>query len=551
MWEATPLPELGSWDDNCFYKIKDGSRRCKFRIGGDAGEGRFGNKNKLMAKISRGVSLTGQEKNELARGLCCLKWHSTEYIAREICEMWATQPTTVLVPPPSQQSEVQRLKAENGVLIPGVQRVKAMEKQYHDNRVGTFPQIESLKAEIQELKKTLEETRQVNEVLEDENEFLTTKFGFPRKRALSKATFCVPAVTAVSCSNPKPLEIVQHAVQETSMPVTPVKRTVSFNFDTPADPKMPCSHSFEDSGVFSSASTPDPTSSAKKAYSASPTCRPRVSSSSSSESLILFEDDYEALDLAATNLSSITPFFPAIDDSDEVNVEVKQEPHLGTVIWSATPEAAHIPAPSVAAVEQPTTEATEPEPQPLEISPQPVGTQLERLLVNLFCTVIFPCWAGSLSCMQFTGFVVWTCFVVWTQVGCGGMTEMVQKYCAVEDVSDEDEVHGQSQLVVVMRLTAPDVDEEVVEEAVDDKGNGVEEVRALMPSAEIMEANLAPHRHDQQLELFQSTGSDVEWRVVPRGRVAKKSRTTVCVKLPQDFTFTFTASPPSPVLFSY
>lgn len=195
MWAATPLSQLGTWDGNCIYKIKDGSRRCRLSTGGDTDVRRFGNRNELIAKIIRGVSLTGQEKTELAQGLCCLRWHSTEKIAREICEIWEKLPTTVFVPLPSVQSEVERLKAEN-------ERAKAMEKQYYESCVGTFPQFKTLKAEIEELKKTLEKIRQVDDVSEDGNEFLTAKFGIPRKTVSSKGTFEVPAVTAVSCWYP-------------------------------------------------------------------------------------------------------------------------------------------------------------------------------------------------------------------------------------------------------------------------------------------------------------------------------------------------------------
>lgn len=202
MWAAIPLSQLGTWDGYCIYKIKDGSRRCRLSTGGDTDIRRFGNRNELIAKISRGVSLTGQEKTELARGLCCLRYHSTEEIAREICEIWEKLPTTVFVPLPSLQSEVGELKAKNEVLAARFQRAKAMEKQYYESWVATFPQLKNLKAEIVELKKTLEKTRQVDDVSEDGNEFLTAKFGIPRKTVLSKGTFEVPAVTAVSCWYP-------------------------------------------------------------------------------------------------------------------------------------------------------------------------------------------------------------------------------------------------------------------------------------------------------------------------------------------------------------
>ena len=103
---------------------------------------------------------------------------------------------------PSQQSEIQRLKAENKMLATRLQSAKAMEKHYYESWIGTFPQFKSLRTQIEELKKILEENRQVEEVSEDGNEFLTTKFGIRRNRVLPKGTFGVPAVTAVSCSYP-------------------------------------------------------------------------------------------------------------------------------------------------------------------------------------------------------------------------------------------------------------------------------------------------------------------------------------------------------------
>ena len=202
MWTAIPLSQLGSWDGSCIYKIKDGSRRCELGAGGDTDVRRFPNRNELIAKISRGVSLTRQEKSELALGLCCLRWHFTKDIARKICEIWARVPATVLVPLPSHQSETQRLKAENEMLATRLQSANAMEKQYYESWVGTFPPFKILKAEIEELKKRLEETRQVEEVSEDGNEFLTTKFGIQRNMVLPQGTSSVPAVTIVSCLYP-------------------------------------------------------------------------------------------------------------------------------------------------------------------------------------------------------------------------------------------------------------------------------------------------------------------------------------------------------------
>lgn len=106
----------------------------------------------------------------------------------------------MLVPLPSQQSEIQRVKAENTMLTTLLQSARAKEKHYYESWIGTFPQFKSLKGEIEVLKKTLEETRQVEEALEDGNEFLTIKLGIRRNRVLPKDTFGEPAVTAVSCT---------------------------------------------------------------------------------------------------------------------------------------------------------------------------------------------------------------------------------------------------------------------------------------------------------------------------------------------------------------
>lgn len=170
--------------------------------GPDTDGRRFGNRSELIAKISRGVSLTRQEKTELAQGLCCLRWHSTGDIAREICEIWARQPAATLAPLPLLQSEIQSLKAKNEVLAARLQSAKAMKKLYYESWVGTFPQFKSLNTEIKALKKRLEETRLVDEVSEDGHECLAAKFDFQRKRILPTYTFGGPDVTTVGWSYP-------------------------------------------------------------------------------------------------------------------------------------------------------------------------------------------------------------------------------------------------------------------------------------------------------------------------------------------------------------
>ena len=101
-----------------------------------------------------------------------------------------------------EQSEVQRLKKENELLVARFQNAKAMGDRYYYNWMGIFPQLKNLKTENEELRKKLEDTRRAIGVLEDENDNLKTKLSIPRKRALSKAIFGVPTVTAVSCTNP-------------------------------------------------------------------------------------------------------------------------------------------------------------------------------------------------------------------------------------------------------------------------------------------------------------------------------------------------------------
>lgn len=57
---------------------------------------------------------------------------------------------------------------------------------------------------------------------------------------------------------------------------------------------------------------------------------------------------------------------------------------------------------------------------PLEVSPPPMGGLLQNLLKNFLGVVIFFCWAGNMSFVQFIGLVVWTSVVVWNQVERGG-----------------------------------------------------------------------------------------------------------------------------------
>lgn len=103
---------------------------------------------------------------------------------------------------PSQQSEVQRLKEENGLLVARLRYAEAIKNRYYDNWIGTFPQLKNLKTENEELRKKLKNTRLANGVSQDENENLKPKFSIPSKRALPKAIPSVPTVTAVCCTHP-------------------------------------------------------------------------------------------------------------------------------------------------------------------------------------------------------------------------------------------------------------------------------------------------------------------------------------------------------------
>lgn len=87
---------------------------------------------------------------------------------------------------------------------------------------------------------------------------------------------------------------------------------------------------------------------------------------------------------------------------------------------------------------------------------------LEKLLKNFLGVVIFFCWAGNLSFVQFTGLVIWTSVVVWTQFERGGLQDIPQKYYSLEDVADEFEAHDQVQIAVVRNSTAAEMDDEVV-----------------------------------------------------------------------------------------
>lgn len=195
MWEAVPLSKLGAWDGQCIWKMKDGSHRCRMTIGPETASGRIGNRDELLARIRRGETLTGQERIDLARGLCCLEWHSTEYIAQQICGMWARQPAPE-VSLSMLESGVERLREGFYELARELEKSKATEKQCHDSWVATIPQIKGLEIEIEGLKKALDDSRNANEILE--KELFTAQFGVARKTAVRRVKVRLPPINSVS-----------------------------------------------------------------------------------------------------------------------------------------------------------------------------------------------------------------------------------------------------------------------------------------------------------------------------------------------------------------
>ena len=159
------------------------------------GPGSVGNRDELLARIQRGETLTGQERIDLARGLCCLEWHSTEYIAQQICGMWARQPApevSLLV----LESEVEELRKGYAELSRELGKSKATEKQFRDNWVATILEIKGLEIEIEGLKKALDGSRNANEILD--KELSTSQFGFVKKEGRRKATVRLPPIKSVS-----------------------------------------------------------------------------------------------------------------------------------------------------------------------------------------------------------------------------------------------------------------------------------------------------------------------------------------------------------------
>ena len=79
--------------------------------------------------------MIGQEKTDLASGLCCLEWHSTKYIAEKICGMWARQPApemSLLVP----ESEIEKLRKGYVKLSRELEKNKETETHSRDSWVA-------------------------------------------------------------------------------------------------------------------------------------------------------------------------------------------------------------------------------------------------------------------------------------------------------------------------------------------------------------------------------------------------------------------------------
>ena len=136
MWEPLPISELGAWDGQCIWKENGVDRRCNKTSGPD----RIGNREELLARTRRGERLTQQEMIDLAKGLCCSGWHSTEYIAQQICNIWARQPASEasLL---ALEIEVERLKQGYAELSRELEKSKAMEKHLCESSFTTTPKI--------------------------------------------------------------------------------------------------------------------------------------------------------------------------------------------------------------------------------------------------------------------------------------------------------------------------------------------------------------------------------------------------------------------------
>ena len=198
MWEVLPLSKLGAWDGHCIWKMKDVNRRCSITIRPSL----FGSIEELLARVLRGEELTGQESMNLARGLCCLEWHSTEYFAQQICGMWARQsaPGLPLLAPGASllalESEVERLRKGYAELSRELEKTKATEKQFRDNCAATISEMKKgLEIEIEGLKKALDEGGNANETFQ--KELLTSQFGFVKEKR-RKIVVRLPPIKGVS-----------------------------------------------------------------------------------------------------------------------------------------------------------------------------------------------------------------------------------------------------------------------------------------------------------------------------------------------------------------
>ena len=191
MWEALPLSKLDAWDGQCIWKDKGVNRRCSTTSGPDL----IGNRDELLARTRRGEMLTPQEMIDLAKGLCCSGWHSTEYIAQQICNIWARQPASE-VSLLALDIEVKRLRKGFAELSRELEESKAREKHLRDGSFTTVPKIKGLELETEGLKKELHRSRNAKEIRE--KELFTAQFGFAEKRRRRKIIVRLPPNKNVS-----------------------------------------------------------------------------------------------------------------------------------------------------------------------------------------------------------------------------------------------------------------------------------------------------------------------------------------------------------------
>lgn len=147
----------------------------------------------------------------------------------------------------------------------------------------------------------------------------------------------------------------------------------------------------------------------------SPTHRSRASSSSSFDSLTLDKINHDAFNLPTSPLTPNTPCLVVTTKSEVASFPFASPTNVNKFfpyICNLTPDLA-------SAALQSTIERDLRETEPLEVSPQLVTNRLEEVLKYFLSIVIFFCWAGNLSFVQFISVVVWTSVVVWAQLDRG------------------------------------------------------------------------------------------------------------------------------------